>query len=57
MKISGIYKIINKINNKYYVGSSKHINPHLQNAWNKYGQNNFDFVITEECSSNKKVLS
>lgn len=65
--ISGIYKIVNKINGKYYVGSSKdingkdgrwnehiqvlnrnkHINPHLQNAWNKYGQNNFDFIVVE----------
>ena len=26
MKISGIYKIVNKVNGKYYVGSSKNIN-------------------------------
>lgn len=66
MKISGIYKIVNKINKKYYVGSSnnivgkrfhnhknqlnsnKHINTHLQNAWNKYGEHNFDFIIVEK---------
>jgi group I intron endonuclease len=67
MKISGIYKIINKVNGKYYVGSSKqilehngrfyehkrllrqnkHINPHLQNAWNRYGEDNFNFVLVE----------
>ena len=66
-KISGIYKIINKVNGKYYVGSSmningkngrwaehkrllsknKHHNEHLQNAWNKYGQSNFTFLIIE----------
>jgi len=63
-KISGIYKIINKINNKYYVGSSKniskrfkehktylkghyHFNSHLQYSWNKYGENNFEFILIE----------
>ena len=71
MKISGIYKIINKINRKYYVGSSKdiiqyrwprhksalrhhrHKNDHLQNSWNKYGENNFDFIIVEELPKEK----
>ena len=67
-KISGIYKIINKINNHYYVGSSiniytsrgrfashvrnlnrgTHHNDYLQNAWNKYGVSNFDFIMIEE---------
>lgn len=67
-KISGIYKIINKINGKYYVGSSdnilgirgrwrehtnalnsnSHKNSHLQRSWNKYGKDNFDFVILEK---------
>src|SRR3989304_1436717 len=64
-KISGIYKIINKTNGKYYVGSSNdiigrwfthksqlnrnnHCNPHLQRAWNKYGKDNFEFIIVEE---------
>ena len=61
---SGIYKIINKINKKYYVGSTsnfkkrwaehkrklksnKHVNDHLQSAWNKYGEHAFDFTIVE----------
>jgi group I intron endonuclease len=69
-KISGIYKIISKIDGKYYIGSSKdisgshgrwyihkldlnkhcHHNEYLQNAWNKHGQKNFDFVIIEKTS-------
>jgi group I intron endonuclease len=76
MKISGIYKIINRVNGKYYVGSSNditsnvgrwyehrymfknktHHNKHLQNAWYKNGENNFDFIIMEECSSDRRIL-
>ena len=58
----GVYKIINKIDNKFYIGSSVdirqrwyrhksmlrnncHSNEHLQNAWNKYGENCFEFEI------------
>ena len=65
-RISGIYKIVNKVNGKYYVGGSKNIhkrwlehkgllrrnihdNGHLQNAWNKYGEATFDFIV--ECIS------
>lgn len=61
---SGIYKIINTINSKVYVGSSthlksrisshynflknnKHPNRHLQSAWNKYGEEYFDYEILE----------
>lgn len=62
----GIYKIINQIDGKYYVGSSNniegnrwpyhkyhlrkgdHYNNHLQNAWNKYGESCFEFVIVNE---------
>lgn len=67
-KVSGIYKIINKVNGKYYVGSSenifgsdgrfyfhkwglrnnKHYNEHLQRAYNKYGDNNFEFILIEQ---------
>jgi group I intron endonuclease len=73
MKISGIYKIVNKINGKYYVGSSKNIlirwkqhrrtlnkqihkNLKLQHAWNKYGENNFEFIITEKCTPGRSEL-
>lgn len=61
----GIYKIINIVNNKFYIGSSinieqrwkthkkelkrgVHHSRHLQNAWNKYGQENFIIEIIEE---------
>lgn len=64
-KIIGIYKILNKINNKFYIGSSInirkrfkeherclklgiHSNKHLQSAWDKYGSNNFEFIIIEK---------
>lgn len=29
--------------------SNRHHNPHLQSAWNKYGESCFDFIILEEC--------
>ena len=68
-KISGIYKIVNKVNGKYYVGSSnniykrwlhhkrdlnnnRHHNIHLQRAWNKYGKENFDFIIEKNIPEN-----
>jgi len=68
--MKGIYKIINMVNNKVYIGRSRnievrwrrhksilrrdlHFNKHLQNAWNKYGEENFEFVIQEECQLEK----
>lgn len=61
---AGIYCIVNKVNNKCYVGQSEHLssrlrshkeklyknkhsNKHLQNAFNKYGEENFDVIILE----------
>lgn len=57
---SGIYSFINLIDGKQYIGSAvnfysrliEHLkgqksNPHLQNAMNKYGKENFIFVIYE----------
>lgn len=73
-KISGIYKIINKVNNKYYIGSSikctlsyrgrwyqhrrdlranEHHCIQLQRAWNKYGEENFEFHIVEIVDRNE----
>lgn len=59
-----IYKILNKINGKFYIGSANdykkrwyqhksalktnsHDNNYLQNAWNKYGEENFEWIILE----------
>lgn len=63
----GIYLIKNTINNKCYVGQSKHIfrrwcqhrydskneNFPLYNAFKKYGIENFDFSIITECPPEK----
>jgi group I intron endonuclease len=61
-KICGIYCITNKINGKKYIGQSINIkerwhsekqnrgnNKHLTRAMEKYGRENFDFSIIEEC--------
>ena len=71
----GIYKILNLVNNKVYVGqtinytnrvylhthyleNNCHCNSHLQNAWNKYGSENFKFELIEDFSDTdyEKVL-
>lgn len=36
------------------LNKGKHINDHLQSAWNEYGENSFDFFIIEKISSNNK---
>jgi group I intron endonuclease len=60
-----IYKIVNLVNDKFYVGSTtnkkvrfrehrkqlrgnRHHCKHLQAAWNKYGEEKFDFRVVEE---------
>jgi len=72
--ICGVYGIRNVVNNKWYVGSSKHIlrrwcvehisplrrgkhhNNPLENAWNKYGEESFEFVVIEECPENVRAI-
>lgn len=69
-KKSGIYAIVNKVNGKMYIGSTRstqgfskrwashkyklnnnrQFNDYLQKSWNKYGADNFEFIILEECS-------
>lgn len=58
-----IYKIINKINNKIYIGKSLENNPNyfgsglsINNAIKKYGKHNFEKVIIETCE-NESILN
>lgn len=65
--IGGVYKIVNKTNGHFYVGSSVNLNKRfwrhknelrkdkhhclfLQRAWNKYGEENFEFVVLKTCT-------
>lgn len=36
---------------------NKHINKHLQNAWNKYGEDNFKFEVVEICNNIEETYS
>ena len=38
-------------NHKSKLNKNIHANPHLQNAWNKYGEGSFQFNIEEELPS------
>lgn len=72
MKGQFIYKIVNTINGKFYVGSTtntrerfrthrnklrknKHHCPHLQAAWNKYGEQVFVFHVVETIPDGKDL--
>jgi len=37
--------------------NNKHKNPYLQNAYNKYGEENFEFNIIQELENNEKLLN
>ena len=69
--VSGVYIIVNTINQKVYVGSSVNVfkrwNSHkralgkgvhhcqpLQRAWNKYGEDTFEFRFIEPVKTNSK---
>lgn len=57
-----VYKTINKINGKIYIGQDSHNNPKylgsgvvLNNAIKKYGKENFTKEILQECNSIKEL--
>ena len=37
-------------NHKALLRNNKHDNLYLQHAWNKYGEENFEFIILEDCN-------
>ena len=39
-----------KMNHFSDLKKGKHFNPYLQKAYNKYGVDNFDFIVIEECN-------
>lgn len=41
------------IRHRYLLNAEKHYNCHLQRAWNKYSSLSFEFLILEECQSDK----
>jgi group I intron endonuclease len=72
---SGIYKILNTTNGKFYIGSAidlkgrwrvhkfylknnndKRVSKYLLNAWNKYGAENFEFLVLEHCEKEKLIV-
>lgn len=38
------------------LNNNKHHNKHLQNAWNVYGENNFDFIIVEKIVGDRDYI-
>ena len=40
---------------KYYLKNNIHKNPHLQNAYNKYGSENFVYEIIKECKESDLI--
>ena len=67
---SGIYMIVNKVNNKRYIGqavdlikrkrehlSGKKSNIPLQRAIEKYGIENFEFIVLEYLPKDKEILT
>ena len=49
--VSGIYTRLADHHKR--LRADQHINKYLQNAWNKYGEENFEFEILELCSAEK----
>ena len=41
---------------KWYLKENKHHNSHLQSSYNKYGLENFEFIIKLECDLNNLLI-
>ncbi len=41
----------------YHLNNNKHHSKYLQNAWNKYGKENFIFEIIKECTKEELILT
>lgn len=71
--MGGIYCIENKVNKRFYIGSTEnfnvrfykhkyhlnrkdHLNALLQNAWNKWGEQSFEFNILEVINNKESLL-
>lgn len=60
--ITGLFYIGSSVNatirwkeHKWELRNDKHANKYLQNAWNKYGAENFQFQIIEYCERLKRI--
>lgn len=41
---------------RYDLNKNQHTNPHLQNAWNKYGASAFSFLLAKKCPPEREAL-
>jgi len=46
---SAVYIVHRWGSHRYYLRTNKHANKHLQAAWNKYGEDAFEFSVLELC--------
>jgi group I intron endonuclease len=57
MYIGSSYNIKQRFTaHKSALKNNNHRNKHLQNAWNKYGEDNFEFIIIEHSSYPERIL-
>jgi group I intron endonuclease len=55
--IGSAYNLSNRMStHKYSLRNKKHKNPHLQSAWNKYGEDKFIFEVVEIVEDKSLVL-
>lgn len=44
-------------NHRHLLNKGTHKTTHLQHAWNKYGEDAFDFVVLEELADNTNIIA